>query len=267
MNSINAKSSPARPLRALRQLGCALCIALLPALPAGAQVSVDFNIQGAGIGIHLSNYPNLVRVPGYPVYYAPGERANYFFYEGMYWVYTDDDWYESRWYNGPWGRVSREQVPLYLLRVPVRYYRQPPAHFRSWRADAPPRWADHWGPSWAQGRPGWDQWNRRNVPRAAPLPTYQRAYSGDRYPQQLQRQDAIRNQQQRPRPAPEAARPMPPPLREAAPTPSRQDRGRDNMGGNPGNNPGRDRGANKGGDRDDERGGGPKNRERDRDRP
>ena len=33
MNSINAKPSPARPLRALRQLGCALCIDLLPALP------------------------------------------------------------------------------------------------------------------------------------------------------------------------------------------------------------------------------------------
>ena len=30
-------------------------------------------------------------------------------------------------------------------------------------------------------RSGWDQWNHNSVPRPAPLPTYPRQYSGNRY--------------------------------------------------------------------------------------
>jgi hypothetical protein len=91
-------------------------------------------------GINVPVYPQLVRVPGYPVYYAPQANANYFFYDGMYWVYQRDNWYASSWYNGPWHIVSPDAVPVYVLRVPVRYYRQPPAYFRSWSSNAAPRW-------------------------------------------------------------------------------------------------------------------------------
>ena len=77
----------------------------------------------------LPAYPELVRVPGYPVYYAPQLNSNFFFYDGMYWVYQRDNWYASSWYNGPWGMVGPESVPLFVLRVPVRYYRTPPAYF------------------------------------------------------------------------------------------------------------------------------------------
>lgn len=31
-------------------------------------------------------YPDLVQVPGYPVYYAPRVNENLFFYDGQYWV-------------------------------------------------------------------------------------------------------------------------------------------------------------------------------------
>ena len=35
-------------------------------------------------------------------------------------------------------------VPLFILRVPVRYYRQPPVYFREWRSNAPPGlWGEH----------------------------------------------------------------------------------------------------------------------------
>ena len=148
-------------------------------MPAAAQVHVS-------IGINLPAYPVLQRVPGYPVYYAPRLNSNYFFYDGLYWVYEGDNWYASDWYNGPWEMVDRYEVPVYLLRVPVRYYRSAPVYFRSWRADAPPRWGDHWGSSWQQRRSGWDRWDRRSVPSAAPLPVYQRQYSGSRYPDRSQ---------------------------------------------------------------------------------
>jgi len=155
---------------------------------ASAQVSVGIGFPGVNIGINLPVYPQLVAVPGYPVYYAPQMNSNYFFYDGLYWVYQRDNWYASSWYNGPWGLVSREAVPLFVLRVPVRYYRQPPAYFHGWRSDAPPRWDEHWGNAWAQNHSGWDNWNRGSVPAPAPLPAYQRQYSGSRYPRAEQQQ-------------------------------------------------------------------------------
>jgi hypothetical protein len=151
-------------------------------------------------------YPELVPVQGYPVYYAPGVNGNYFFYDGMYWVYENDNWYASSWYNGPWGYVEPEVVPLFILRVPVRYYRQPPLYFRGWYSDGPPRWGEHWGHQWDQRRRGWDQWDRSSAPRLAPLPVYQRQYSGDRYPRVVERQQTLRRQHYRYQPRETAVR-------------------------------------------------------------
>ena len=176
---------------------------------AAAQVSVGIGLPGVSIGINLPVYPELVPVPGYPVYYAPRLNSNYFFYDGMYWVYQRDNWYASSWYNGPWGLVPPQAVPLYVLRIPVRYYRQPPVYFRGWRTDAPPRWGEHWGGQWEQSRSGWDHWNRNAVPAPAPLPSYQRQYSGNRYPrpdqQQQQRQAQPQQQQRQQQPQPPQA--------------------------------------------------------------
>ncbi len=163
---------------------------------ATAEVSIAIGLPRVSIGINLPAYPEFVRVPRYPVYYAPRLNSNVFFYDGLYWVYQGDNWYASTWYNGPWGLVGPEVVPLFILRVPVRYYRAPPAYFRGWRADAPPRWGQHWGNDWEQRRSGWDRWNRGSVPAPAPLPVYQRQYSGDRYPH-VESQQGLRSQNYR----------------------------------------------------------------------
>jgi hypothetical protein len=182
-----------------------LWMLLFAATPATAQVSVGIGFPGVTIGINLPSYPQLVRVPGYPVYYAPGLNSNFFFYDGMYWVYQGDNWYASSWYNGPWGLVAPTVVPLFILRVPVRYYRQPPVYFGGWRADAPPRWGDHWGREWEQHRSGWDRWNHSAVPAPAPLPYYQRKYAGDRYPP-IEQQNVLRSQNYRYQPRDVAVR-------------------------------------------------------------
>src|SRR6266852_5418406 len=158
--------------------------------------SVSSAVAQVSIGINLSLYPELVPVPGYPVYYAPRMEANYFFYDGLYWVYQGDTWYASSWYNGPWWIARPEVVPVFVLRIPVGYYRRPPVYFRGWRPDAPPRWGEHWGRDWEQRRTGWDRWNRSSVPGPAPLPVYQRQYSGDRYPR-LEQQHPLHSQQYR----------------------------------------------------------------------
>lgn len=152
------------------------------ATPATAQVSVSVSIPGVSIGIHQPVYPDLVLVPGSPVYYAPQVQANYFFYDGLYWVFQDDNWYVSSWYNGPWDLVEPDDVPLFVLRVPVQYYLRPPVFFHTWIVTAPPRWHFHWGPRWTRYHHGWDHWDRHAIPAPAPLPVYQRYYHGDRYP-------------------------------------------------------------------------------------
>lgn len=178
---MNSEFEPRRKMRSAIVVACMLLGAYAP---ASAQVS---------IGINLSLYPELVQVPGYPVYYAPQLHSNYFFYDGLYWVLAEDNWYSSSWYDGPWDMVSPESVPLFVLRVPVRYYRQPPPYFRGWASEAPPRWGVHWGRDWERRRGGWDRWDRASAPAPAPLPTYQREYRGDRYPRADQ-QRALRSQ-------------------------------------------------------------------------
>ncbi len=178
----------------IRYISIVLLMLFSSAASSAPQMSIGIGLPNVNIGISVAAYPEFVIVPGYPVYYAPRMEANFFFYDGLYWVYQDDNWYESTWYDGPWWLVDPDEVPLFILRVPVRYYRMPPAYFMGWQYNAPPRWGDHWGRYWNQHRRGWDKWDHHAVPSPAPLPIYQRSYSGDRYPKQIERQKELRQQ-------------------------------------------------------------------------
>ncbi len=180
----------------MRYLVIVLSLFLAVAMPACANGQRPGNVS-VGIGINVPVFPHLVLVPGYPVYYDPAIGLNYFFYDGLYWVFISDSWYASSWYNGPWGLVEQYRVPLYILRVPVRYYRQPPPYFRGWHADAPPRWDERWGRDWERQHSEPDQWSRHRAPEPAPVPDYQRKYSGERYPRDDERQRIIRSENYR----------------------------------------------------------------------
>lgn len=168
----------------MRYLLFVIAMLLVPLAPARADVHVGIGVAvpGASISINIPAYPRLVRVPHHPVYWDPYLDINLFFYDGLYWVFVEDDWYVSEWYNGPWSLVARFHVPVYLLRVPVRYYRHPPKYFHDWHRDKPPRWNEHWGHDWHQQRGDWDR-HDRHPPPPAPLPYYQQHYSGKHYPQ------------------------------------------------------------------------------------
>lgn len=172
-----------------------LVFCMLLGVPVSSAADVQFGIHVDSprlrIGIDVPAYPRLVRVPGYPVYYAPGLNANFFFYDGRYWVFQGGNWYVSSWYNGPWYLVSPYDVPVFILRIPVRYYRHPPPFFDGWRRSAPPRWGEHWGHEWRERHRDWDRWNRRAAPPPAPLPHYQRHYTGRRYPRIEERRREI----------------------------------------------------------------------------
>lgn len=178
----------------IRNLILVLGVLMPPLAAADAQVSIGIGFPNVSIGINLPAYPRLVRVPDYPVYYAPQLDENYFFYDGMFWVFHADNWYASTWYNGPWAFVRPNDVPTFILRIPVRYYRHPPPYFRGWRHDEPPHWNDNWGHDWDRHRGDWDRWDHRGAPPPAPLPSYQRQYSKDKYPRQVQQQHQLLQQ-------------------------------------------------------------------------
>ena len=97
------------------------------------------------------------------------------------------------------GRASTKplnSMPLFVLRIPVRYYRHAPAARSGWRSDAPPRWGERWGHEWEQRRSGWDHWDRHTTQAPAPLPVYQRQYSGNRYPR-VEQQQALHREKYR----------------------------------------------------------------------
>ena len=177
----------------MRYLILATSMLLYAAIPAHAQVSVGIQSHGVSIGFNVSAYPRMVAVPGYPVYYDPQMHSNYFFYDGLYWVYQDNNWYSSGWYDGPWDQIGPQYVPAFVLRVPVRYYGQRPAYFAGWSVDVAPHWGEYWGNDWQQQRSGWDSWDRHSVPQAAPLPSYQAQYSGSRYPRAVDQQYSIQS--------------------------------------------------------------------------
>ncbi len=170
----------------MRKLLLILALAIFTSAPALAAVNVNVSI-----GIHVPAYPHLQRIPGYPAYYAPDLRANYFFYDGLYWVYVPDGWYVSPWFDGPWEFVPIDEVPLFVLRIPLRYYGYPPEPFRRWARTEPPRWNLVWGPDWERRHHQWRRWNRNAAPAPAPLPRYQQRYTQSNYPDDAQRRELI----------------------------------------------------------------------------
>jgi hypothetical protein len=170
----------------MKRLALALLVLAASIFPAAAQEYYDIDVD-------LPTYPEMVPVPDSPVYYAPNVDSNYFFYDGLYWDYYNDGWYSSAWYNGPWSFVDPIYVPTYILWVPIRFYRRPPAYFRGWHHDRPPRWGQHWGRDW-QVRHNAVYSGQRGTAQRAPLPDYQRQFSRNNYPQAAQ-QSVLHGQQ------------------------------------------------------------------------
>jgi hypothetical protein len=158
----------------MKRLVLILVLLVAPILPASAQQYYDIDVD-------LPSYPEMAPVPDSPVYYAPGVDSNYFFYDGLFWDYAGDNWYSSPWYNGPWVLVEPVYVPTYVLWVPCRFYRRPPAFFSHWSQNRPPRWGEHWGADWQRRHNSVFSANV-GIPVRAPLPTYQRQFNRENYP-------------------------------------------------------------------------------------
>ena len=122
-----------------------LLLVLAGGLLAGPVGAADVHV-GINIGVPpppppvvMAAPPPLVVVPQSPVYYAPEVPYNYFYYGGLYYTFSDGNWFTATSYNGPWGYVTMTRVPRPILAVPVRYYKVPPGH---WKKHGRPHWDD-----------------------------------------------------------------------------------------------------------------------------
>lgn len=139
-------------------IGLWLTAAGLMAGPAQAQVHVN-------IGINLPGPPEWAVIPGLPVYYAPAAPANVFQYNGQCYAFAEGGWYVGPGYNGPWIAVAPPYIPAPLLRVPVRYYHEPPGHWGDWHPERRPRWEHEYGREWDEHRREWRGWRGRDDER------------------------------------------------------------------------------------------------------
>ncbi len=120
----------------------------LPVMPAPVQadsVSIGVNIGSPPPppppAYVVASPPQLVVVPGTPVYYAPTLSVNFFAFGGRYYTHHDGAWFMTTNYGGPWRFVAVERVPQPVLAMPVAYYKVPPGHMK--KGGGPPPWAGH----------------------------------------------------------------------------------------------------------------------------
>jgi hypothetical protein len=117
-----------------------LAAAALMLFSGAAATASDVKID-IGLGVPplvLTAPPQLVVVPGTPVYYAPDVAANLFFYKGRYYTVANGVWSMAPAYGGPWAVIQVGQVPAPVVAVPVAYYKIPPGQLKK---HGPPPWA------------------------------------------------------------------------------------------------------------------------------
>jgi hypothetical protein len=111
------------------------------ALTAVGQVTADSLRIGIDLGVPspppvvLAAPPQLVVVPGSPVFYAPGVSINFFAYGGRYFSFHEGAWFVAATYGGPWVTIGPGKVPEPVLAVPVAYYKIPPGHVKKMGQD------------------------------------------------------------------------------------------------------------------------------------
>jgi hypothetical protein len=126
------------PYRLSRVFILAAAVAILLLGTSARASDVKINI-GLGVPpIVLTAPPQLVVVPGTPVFYAPDVSANLFFYKGRYYTVANGVWSRAPAYNGPWAVIQIGQVPAPVVAVPVEYYKIPPGQLKK---KGPPPWA------------------------------------------------------------------------------------------------------------------------------
>ncbi len=95
--------------------------ATLMAHGAWARVNVSVNIGVPVAPVVVPASPEVVLIPGTPVYYVPEVSFDLFFTDGYWWTARDGRWLRARDCRGPWRSVGPRYVPRAITRVPRDY--------------------------------------------------------------------------------------------------------------------------------------------------
>lgn len=93
-----------------------------PYQPAAATPAYPYDYET----LEMDAPPDFVEPPELGFYVAVGVPFDLFFFNNVYYLYRDNYWYSSYYYNGPWRGVSSNHVPYALHRYPfdrIHHYR------------------------------------------------------------------------------------------------------------------------------------------------
>ncbi len=88
----------------------AFLLVIAAALPSKAELNVSLNI-GVPAPIVVSAPPSMVFLPEAGVYVAVGVPYDVFYSNGRYYYYSNNHWFLSSYYDGPWVFVSDPSLP------------------------------------------------------------------------------------------------------------------------------------------------------------
>ncbi len=158
-----------------------------PYQPVAAAPAYPYDYEA----LDLAAPPDFVEPPELGFYVAVGVPFDLFFFNNMYYLYRNDCWYSSRYYNGPWSGIYHRNVPYALHRYPferIHHYRD--NYYGHYRRYGTWNGGTHFRPgAHALGREGYDR-NRsgyarpndygRSFENRAPYsrPSYNRVYNG-----------------------------------------------------------------------------------------
>lgn len=98
------------------------------AMPARGDVNVGINVGTPAPPPVIVAPPQLVVVPGTPVYFVPSAAFNVFVFGGKYYSFHNGVWFLASGHKGPWKVIALESVPQPVRGVPISYYKIPPGH-------------------------------------------------------------------------------------------------------------------------------------------
>jgi hypothetical protein len=94
-------------------------------------VGLNFGDRYDGPAPYWRSEPRVVMVPNTSVYYVSDSDYDVYRYDRYWYMNSDNRWYRSRSYRGPWIYVGYRSVPTQISYVPTQYRR----HWRTFRDD------------------------------------------------------------------------------------------------------------------------------------
>jgi hypothetical protein len=131
-----------------------------PAL-AGTSVSVQFSTGNAPPPpvVRYRTEPAVVMVPGSSVWIVNDNTRGYDYFRcGVYWyIWSENTWYRSRAYNGPFTAIDVKYVPAAVFDVPARHWKHhphggPPGLMKKRGMDRDRQWSDREDDDRGRGR-------------------------------------------------------------------------------------------------------------------